>query len=315
MKRIFELKTSDIENLKKNDLVEIIKTSEGRTVMSETIISYTPYIREVSNLELAASFGADMITLNTFNFNKPFIFGIDDRINLSSSLEKMMELIKESIEKNINNKDYIKDVKRLTGRLIGVNLEPVPEGSTYEVGYRLNRENLEKVKFYGFDYIVITGNPNTGVTQQTICDGIKLAKEILGDETLIIAGKMHGAGSGNISDDEAIKEFVLSGADVILFPAPGTAPGFDLDVCKKIAKTVHDNNALVMTTIGTSQEGSSTSIIEQIALNSKMIGADIQHIGDCGTFGVALPENIMALSKTIRGIRHTYAKMARSIIR
>ena len=224
VKRIFELKTSDIENLKKNDLVEIIKTSEGRTVMSETIISYTPYIREVSNLELAASFGADMITLNTFNFNKPFIFGIDDRINLSSSLEKMMELIKESIEKNINNKDYIKDVKRLTGRLIGVNLEPVPEGSTYEVGYRLNRENLEKVKFYGFDYIVITGNPNTGVTQQTICDGIKLAKEILGDETLIIAGKMHGAGSGNISDDEAIKEFVLSGADVILFPAPGTAP-------------------------------------------------------------------------------------------
>ena len=315
MKRIFELKTSDIENLKKNDLVEIIKTSEGRTVMSETIISYTPYIREVSNLELAASFGADMITLNTFNFNKPFIFGIDDRINLSSSLEKMMELIKESIEKNIHNKDYIKDVKRLTGRLIGVNIEPVPEGSTYEVGYRLNRENLEKVKFYGFDYIVITGNPNTGVTQKTICDGIKLAKEILGDETLIIAGKMHGAGSGNISDDEAIKEFVLSGADVILFPAPGTAPGFDLDVCKKIAKTVHDNNALVMTTIGTSQEGSSTSIIEQIALNSKMIGADIQHIGDCGTFGMALPENIMALSKTIRGIRHTYAKMARSIIR
>ena len=142
MKRIFELKTSDIENLRKNDLVEIIKTSEGRTVMAETIVSYTPYVREVSNLELAASFGADMITLNTFNFNKPFIFGIDDSITLSSSLEKMMELIKESIEKNSKNKDYIKEVKKLTGRLIGVNLEPVPEGSTYEVGYRLNKENL-----------------------------------------------------------------------------------------------------------------------------------------------------------------------------
>ncbi|MPM90657.1 hypothetical protein SDC9_137779 [bioreactor metagenome] len=46
-----------------------------------------------------------------------------------------------------------------------------------------------------------------------------------------------------------------------------------------------------------------------------MAGADIQHIGDCGTFGIALPENIMALSVTIRGIRHTYRRMAQSILR
>ena len=78
---------------------------------------------------------------------------------------------------------------------------------------------------------------------------------------------------------------------------------------------IHENGALAMTTIGTSQEGSSKSVIEQIALNSKMAGADIQHIGDCGTFGMALPENIMALSVTIRGIRHTYRRMSQSILR
>nr|WP_278600513.1 hypothetical protein [Clostridium tertium] len=167
MKRIFELTTSDIEGLNKNTLKEIIKTSEGRTVMSETIVSYTPFIREVSNLELAASFGADMITLNTFNFEKPFIFGIDGGTNLLSidNLDKIGDQIKD----NLNNKDYIKNIKKLIGRMIGVNLEPVPEGSTYERGYTLNRENLEKVKEYGFDYIVLTGNPNTGVTEKTIC--------------------------------------------------------------------------------------------------------------------------------------------------
>lgn len=313
MKRIFELTTSDIEGLNKNTLKEIIKTSEGRTVMSETIVSYTPFIREVSNLELAASFGADMITLNTFNFEKPFIFGIDGGTNLLSidNLDKIGDQIKD----NLNNKDYIKNIKKLIGRMIGVNLEPVPEGSTYERGYTLNRENLEKVKKYGFDYIVLTGNPNTGVTEKTICEGIKLAKEILGDSTLIIAGKMHGAGSGNIYDENAIKSFIDCGADVVLIPAPGTVPGYDLELAKKIITLMHENDALAMTTIGTSQEGASKSIIEQIALNSKMAGADIQHIGDCGTFGIALPENIMALSVTIRGIRHTYRRMSQSILR
>lgn len=126
---------------------------------------------------------------------------------------------------------------------------------------------------------------------------------------------MHGAGSGNIYDEETIKGFIDAGADVVLIPAPGTVPGFDLSLAKDIISMIHDNGALAMTTIGTSQEGSSKSVIEQIALNSKMAGADIQHIGDCGTFGMAVPENIMTLSVAIRGIRHTYRRMAQSILR
>ncbi|MDU5107539.1 MULTISPECIES: hypothetical protein [unclassified Clostridium] len=315
LKRIFELTTKDIEGINKNELKEIIKGSEGRTVMSESIISYTPYIREVSNLELASSFGADMLTLNTFNFEKPFIFGIDGGNILFNDLENISKEYENSVKRNLSDENYIKNVKKLVGRLIGVNLEPVPEGSNYEKGYTLNKENLEKVKYYGFDYVVLTGNPNTGVNAETICNGIKLAKEILKDETLIIAGKMHGAGSGNIYDEETIKGFVEAGADVVLIPAPGTVPGFDLTLAKDIISMIHENGALAMTTIGTSQEGSTKSVIENIALNSKMAGADIQHIGDCGTFGMALPENIMTLSVAIRGIRHTYRRMAQSILR
>ncbi|WP_291709708.1 hypothetical protein [Clostridium sp.] len=315
LKRIFELTTKDIEVINKTELKEIIKGSEGRTVVSESIISYTPYIREVSNLELASSFGADMLTLNTFNFEKPFIFGIDGGNVLFNDLENISKEYEKSVKRNLSDENYIKNIKKLVGRLIGVNLEPVPEGSKYEKGYTLNKENLEKVKYYGFDYVVLTGNPNTGVNAETICNGIKLAKEILKDETLIIAGKMHGAGSGNIYDEETIKGFVEAGADVVLIPAPGTVPGFDLTLAKNIISMIHENGALAMTTIGTSQEGSTKSVIENIALNSKMAGADIQHIGDCGTFGMAIPENIMTLSVAIRGIRHTYRRMAQSILR
>lgn len=314
MKRIFELTTGDIERLSKNELKDIIKNSEGRTVMAETIISYTPYVKEVSNLELAARFGADMITLNTFNFEKPYIFGFGEA-NLSKGLEDTFRIVGEEIKNNIKDKNYIRNIRKLVGRLIGVNLEPVPEGSTYEMGYRLNKENLEKVKEYGFNYIVITGNPSTGVTEETICEGIKLAKDILGDSTLIIAGKMHGAGSGNIYDEKVTRRFVKCGADVVLIPAPGTVPGVTEEIAKKMIDSIHEEGGVAMTTIGTSQEGSSESVIEKIALMSKMAGADIQHIGDCGTFGMALPENIMKLSVTIRGIRHTYRRMAQSIRR
>nr|WP_307989556.1 hypothetical protein [uncultured Niameybacter sp.] len=315
MKRIFELTTKDIETLSKKELKEIISLSEGRTVVSETIISYTPYIREVSNVELAASFGADMITLNTFNFNAPFIWGIHPEIDALQNIGTLAKKIEAQIEANLADKDYIRKVRQLVGRLIGVNLEPVPAGSTYEPGYCLTRENLERAKAYGFDYVVITGNPNTGITHETICEGIRLAKEVLGDDTLIIAGKMHGAGSGNLYDVACVRDFVECGADIVLFPAPGTVPGFDLELAKQMVSAIHEVKGLAMTTIGTSQEGSSESVIEQIALLAKMAGADLQHIGDCGTFGMALPENIKKLSVTIRGIRHTYRRMAQSILR
>ena len=55
--------------------------------------------------------------------------------------------------------------------------------------------------------------------------------------------------------------------------------------------------------------------IRQIALMCKMAGADIHHIGDSGYMGMALPENITAYSVAIRGKRHTYRRMAMSLVR
>ena len=65
-----------------------------------------------------------------------------------------------------------------------------------------------------------------------------------------------------------------------------------------------------MTCIGTSQEGSDTGTIRRIVLECKMAGTDIHHIGDSGYMGMALAENIFAYSVAIRGVRHTYRRMA-----
>jgi hypothetical protein len=75
---------------------------------------------------------------------------------------------------------------------------------------------------------------------------------------------------------------------------------------------IHRHGALVLTTVGTSQEGATESYIEQVALMAKMAGADIQHSGDAGVSGMTPPENLMRMSITMRGKRHTYRRMARS---
>ncbi|WP_422445145.1 hypothetical protein [Thermoanaerobacterium sp. DL9XJH110] len=313
MKRIFELGYNEILSIKKPELLEIIKNSEGRTVMAEAVIAVPPLIYGVSDLELAAAFGADMVTMNMFDFNAPFIFGVDDKdLDLTVGPGALDE-IKRRMEKNREDADYIKGVKKMVGRFLGVNLEPVPDGVKYPEGRQLNEANLKKARAQGFDYIVITGNPKTGVTAGTVLEGIETAARILGDTTVIIAGKMHGAGGENIYKPDILKDFVKAGADAVLIPAPGTVPGIDLELAKRQIDVIHEAGALALTAIGTSQEGAGERVIEQLALMSKMAGADIQHIGDAGYAGIAFPENIMALSIAVRGKRHTYRRMAYSM--
>ena len=53
-----------------------------------------------------------------------------------------------------------------------------------------------------------------------------------------------------------------------------------------------------------------------ISMLRRILGAaavDIQHIGDAGYAGIALPENIMTLSIAIRGKRWAYHTIASSI--
>lgn len=313
MKRIFDLEYKDFMNYSKQELLGSIKTSEGRTVMSETVISIMPLLDGVSNAETASAFGADMVTLNTFNFETPFIFGYDDlETDMFGGINQYGKVIEERIKLNVNNDNYIKDFKSRVGRFVGVNMEPVPAQIPYPEGMRLNEKNILKAKKLGFDYIVVTANPKTQIGNEEIIEGIKLIRKLLNDDVLIIAGKMHGAGAGNIYSEDVISDFINAGADIILVPAAGTVPGVDYNLMKSFVDTIHNHGALAMSTIGTSQEGATTSVIEKIALDAKSAGVDIQHIGDAGFSGMATPENILTLSIAIRGKRHTYRQMARS---
>lgn len=293
--RLISANSSELLKINGEELKQSIKASEGRTVLSENVV-IQPAIDGLTMSEIAAAFGADLILLNLFDVFEPKVSGLE---------------VKDA-------KDTVKRLKELTGRPIGVNLEPVDpdakmESTKFELpkGRIATAESMRRAEELGFNFVCYSGS---GVTNKMIVQAVRTAKENFSG--MIIAGKMHGAGVDEpVADEESVKAMIDAGADVILVPAVGTVPGFTSDELIKIVKIVHQHDGLVMSTIGTSQESSGKDVIREIALKNKTCGVDIQHIGDAA-WGVLSPtETIFELSKTIRGLNHTISRMARSINR
>ena len=297
-KRFISAQTSEIFAMTAAELKQSIKASEGRVICSENVAARESNVGEVTNSEIARAFGADLILLNGFDVFEPKVAGIEAEA-----------------------KDTIKVLRNFVGRPMGANLEPVDltaeMAESREIiseGRQATDKTFIEAKKLGLDFVCLTGNPGTGVTNSAITRSISSAKTHFGG--LIIAGKMHGAGVAEaVVDLDAIKDFIKAGADIILVPAVGTVPGFDVEELKVAVKLAHQEGALVMSAIGTSQESSDMDTIKQIAIQNKICGVDIQHIGDAGYSGIAPVENILAMSKAIRGNRHTIAMVAKSIRR
>lgn len=298
MKRLLNCTASEISGMTPADILASIKANSGRTIAAENDVVIPPFAGGITNSEVVASFGADMVLLNCFDFDDMKVIGIDEGIE-----------------------NPITELKRLTGKLIGVNLEPIDTDAEFETtilsiskGRVSSVENLEKAKALGVDFICLTGNPGTGVSNKEILKAIEAAKHHFGG--VIVAGKMHSAGVNEpLISNDIIDDFSKAGADIIMVPTAGTVPGFSEVEMTDSIKQIHINNKLAMSTIGTTQEGADTGTIRELALTSKRAGSDIQHIGDAGFNGTADPENILQLSITIRGKRHTYKKIAQSINR
>ena len=297
VKRFISSNASEILNMTAPELKQSIKASEGRVILSENVAFKESYIGDVTNAEIARSFGADLILLNGIDIFQPFVAGLDAK------------------------EDFVQELHRLVGRPIGINLEPVDsqaqmagERLIIDEGRQASLETIQRAEELGVDFICLTGNPGTGVTNQAIIDTIRVVKENFSG--LLIAGKMHASGVDEpVADLEAIAQFIEAGVDIVLAPAVGSVPGFDEQDLKQIVRLAHQKGALVMSAIGTSQESADEDIVKQMAIRNKICGVDIQHIGDSGYGCLAPVENIFAMSKALRGQRHTISMISRSINR
>jgi len=310
VKRLLDANRSDFAAMSARDLVQSIRLSEGRVVAAEVIAVAPSLLDKVSNAELAAGMGADLILLNFYDVTAPQVTGFPDQGEASPS---MPILGHTSWGRGVT----LVQVKEWIGRPVGLNLEPVEDLEALTTSGRLaSPENAQAAVAQGADFIVITGNPHTGVTTAGIARALVAIREAIGDGVVLLAGKMHAAGTTDpVVTAADIDAFADGGADGVVLPAPGTVPGMTVEIVHALVEAAHDRGLLATNTIGTSQEGASVSTIEQLALMSKMTGADIHHIGDAGTIGIAVPENITAWSLALRGRRHTWHRMTASLRR
>ena len=149
-KRFLDCYVSDFKKQGKQELLESIAGSEGRVMACETIGLATPMLIDVTNAEFACAMGADIILLNIFDVENPVINGLPD----------------------VPAMETIKELKRLTGRPVGLNLEPVGKSEilnpndknpwALSQGRKATLANAKKACEMGVDFILLTGNPEIG---------------------------------------------------------------------------------------------------------------------------------------------------------
>lgn len=156
MKRLLNCTTSEMLAMNGEELKQSILACEGRTVMTETVVAIPPLLGDLTNAELAVSFGSDMVLLNVFDCNNPVINGLPE---CDEPVKKLQELI---------------------GRPVGCNLEPVDldadmleERQTIASGRQATAETFKKAQELGFNFICLTGNPGVGVSNHSIAAAIK----------------------------------------------------------------------------------------------------------------------------------------------
>lgn len=298
-KRLISANASDIIKMNAEELKTSIKASEGRVVLTEIVATRESYEPGITGAEIACAYGSNMVLLNGVDVFSPVISGLGE----------------------YDEHNFVELLKKYTGRPIGLNLEPVDTSAemledrvVIASGRQASKETFLRANEVGLDFICLTGNPGVGVSNEQVINAVKIAKENFNG--LIIAGKMHGAGVNEaVITVEIAKEIIDAGADIILVPSIGSVPGVRPEQIYEVVDYAHSKGALVMSAIGTSQETSDSETIKRMAIDNKIAGVDIQHIGDAGYHGMSVPENIYDLSIAIRGRRHTITTMARSINR
>ena len=281
MKRILACTASDYgKDATPLELKEAIKASEGRVILTDIAAETTPLYPEVTNGEMAAAFGADLLLLKAIDVQKMTISGIGEINHLSR-------------------------LRELTGTGIGLNLEIADGIPTFK---QVNKESIQEAHTKGPDFLSLTAYVKPEATPERIISDIRLTREHY--QGLLMLNPVYSHGMDMSLDN--LLSYVEAGVDLLVLPCPGAVAGVTEAKLSEIISAVRAKGALVSCTVGTSQEGTDKDTIQQMALAAKRAGADVFELGDAGVSGMAVPTTIFEASVAIRGRRHTFVRMARS---
>jgi hypothetical protein len=284
--RLLDLDREGLAALSGSALTSAVRASEGRTVVTEVVAAGAGGLADgVHDAEVVAAMGADLILLNLIE---------------TAETDRGWRL------PGLGSVPSLGDLARRLGRPVGVNLEPgdvpAPRRATAEAARRLLDD--------GAAFLVVTANPGTGSTYDDLARVCTELRAATGQDAALWAGKMHHAGVREALTTKALLGLVDAGSDGVLVPVPGTVPGVRREVAAEVCAAVQGTGALVMGTLGTSQEGTHVEVARSLALVAKEVGVDAHHLGDAGLGRAPDPELVYAWSVAVRGRRHTWRRAA-----
>lgn len=305
VKRLISISGKEIESLSPQELKESIRLSEGRTICGQHLLfDSAGLVRRITNTEVLCAFGADMVLLNTYNFD-------DESRNLGMQ--------------GLTLKELKARVRRPLGIYLGCPGKNRPQDeSLYDRGGMLaTPEHVERAIEAGADFIVLGGNPGSGTSLADIIAKTAEVKSRYGDDVFLWAGKWEDGVTEPVlgdpvakvrgrDDQEIVRQLIDAGADCIDLPCPGCRAGATVEDIRALVTFTHTYKpgTLAMCFLNSSVEGADPATVRQVALLMKQTGADIHCIGDGGFAGCSSPEDVQQLSFSIKGRPYTYFRMA-----
>jgi len=319
-RRLLTSSPQAILNYSSAELFEAIKMSESRTITAVARSKGPNIVDGVTNAELCAAFGADIVALGIYDPNNPCFPGLPSKYRVEPD-----DTILEQVQTDIGRGWTLSELRSLIGRPIASGLFGIEENyapgmaESFNKKVVANRKNARLLVDQGCDIIQFM---DWMASREQLKKTIRELKDEIGDSALLSFARPNGYGLFNemgrkefITENEII-DVIDAGCQIVEIPAVGTIPGFTVESVTKLVSLIHEGGALANLWIATSQEGADTDTIKRIGFYSKMTGADILTISDVWTTeSVPNPENILALSIAVRGVRHTYRRMAFSINR
>lgn len=114
VKRLISANYSEVALMDAQELKQSIKASEGRVLLAENVVVSQPQADDITNAEVAAAFGADLLLLNAFDCFHPYIAGMPGQGE-------------EALQPDGTIVNPIPRLKELIGRPVGINLEPIAD--------------------------------------------------------------------------------------------------------------------------------------------------------------------------------------------
>ncbi|MBK8021038.1 MAG: hypothetical protein IPK19_06290 [Chloroflexi bacterium] len=299
-KRLLEAVASDFRAMDGADLAESIRLAEGRTLSAEVIASAEPPVDGISGGELAAAMGADIIALDQYDPFAPRIAGVEAEFMDDRPLAQYGLLL---------------------GCPVAINLIVAEPERAPGLGGRLfSRESLDAAVTQGANLIFLYARPRQGGTATMQAEAARLIATAHPRAAMVVGvpsfSKPPPRDEASFeSHRQEILALLDAGCHGVGMPMPGSKQGWQAEQAAALIDVAQARGGLTWLFVTGSVEGAPPSVMHDLALLGKQLGADAFRLDEAGLSGMPNPENIFAFSMALRGARHTYRRMASSIRR